>query len=91
MTAQGSRRLKPLKRSDGYHRLKASCSHNSSTSLSSHAFSIAAYEEESLRLWKPYGFGTGSLEIAALLVSAFTPIVVAACAHGAHHKGEASS
>jgi hypothetical protein len=49
------------------------------------------YEEESLRLWKSYGFGSGSLEIAVLLVSALTLVVVAACAHEAHHKGQAFS
>lgn len=91
MTTQESRQLKPLKRSDGNHRLKASCSRNSSTSLSSHACSITVYEEESLRLWKSYGFGSGSLEIAVLLVSALTLVVVAACAHEAHHKGQAFS
>jgi hypothetical protein len=89
MTTQGSRQLKPLKRSDGNHRLNVTCSRNCSTSLSSHASSIAVYEEESLRLWKSYGFGSGSLEIAVLLVSALTLVVVAACAHEAHHKGQA--
>jgi hypothetical protein len=89
MTTQGSRQLKPLKRSDGNHRLNVTC--NSSTSLSSHACFITVYEEESLRLWKSYGFGSGSLEIAVLLVSALTLVVVAACAHEAHHKGRAFS
>ena len=51
----------------------------------------AVYEEESLRLWKPYGFGSGSLEIAVLLVSALTLVVVAACAHEAHYKVQAFS
>jgi hypothetical protein len=36
----------------------------------------------------PYGFGSGSPEIAA---PALTPVVVATCAHGAHHKGQAFS
>jgi hypothetical protein len=72
MTTQGSRQLKPLKRSDGNYRPNVTCLRNSSTSLSSHACSIAVYEE-SLRLWKPYGFGSGSLEIAVQLVSALTP------------------
>ena len=91
MTTQGSRQLKPLKRSDGNYRLNVTCSRNSSTSLSSHACSIAVYEEESLRLWKPYGFGSGSLEIAVLLVSALTLVVVVACAREAHHKVQAFS
>jgi hypothetical protein len=86
MTIQGSRQLKPLKRSDGNHRLNVTCSRNGSTSLSSHACSIAVYEKESLRLWRSYGFGSGALEIAVLLVSALTLVVVATCAHEAHQK-----
>jgi hypothetical protein len=86
MTILGSRQLKPLKRSDGNHRLNVTCSRNCSTSLSSHASSIAVYEEESLRLWRPFAFGSGALEIAVLLVSALTLVVVDACTHEAHHK-----